>query len=219
MVGWVWAFLGSTTLPGGSDSKKSACSEGNPGFIPGSGGSPREVNGNPLRYSCMENLMDGGACTVHGVAVRHAWVTHCLSTWPLGGAVAPWTTWKEMTWPRVAPAPEGPMNFQVIPMLSVLHTQSQKPVWPENSGSHPRTKTNFHCRRCFRLPYWRARKPSAAVCVLLSTELKVGFNYTSTAAGNILKTLILDWGGFWAWTKTSSFAPRVKLCDPILKGQ
>ena len=42
--------------------------------IPGSGRSPGEGNGNPLQYSCLENLMDRGAwrATVHGVArVRH----------------------------------------------------------------------------------------------------------------------------------------------------
>ena len=31
------------------------------GFIPGSGRSPGGANGNPLRYSCLENPMDGGA--------------------------------------------------------------------------------------------------------------------------------------------------------------
>ena len=29
-----------------------------PGSIPGSGGSPREGNGNPLQYSCLKNPMD-----------------------------------------------------------------------------------------------------------------------------------------------------------------
>ena len=39
------------------------------GLLPGSGGSPREGNGNPLQYSCLENPMDRGAwwATVHGV--------------------------------------------------------------------------------------------------------------------------------------------------------
>ena len=38
-------------------------------LMPGSGGSPREGNGNPLQYSCLENLMDRGAwgATVHGL--------------------------------------------------------------------------------------------------------------------------------------------------------
>ena len=42
-------------FPGGTDSRESACNEGNPGLIPGSGRSPREGNGNPLQYSCLEN--------------------------------------------------------------------------------------------------------------------------------------------------------------------
>ena len=31
------------------------------GWIPGSGRSPGEGYGNPLQYSCLENLMDRGA--------------------------------------------------------------------------------------------------------------------------------------------------------------
>ena len=37
-------------LPGGSDSKESACSVGDPGSIPGSGRSPGEGSGNPLAW-------------------------------------------------------------------------------------------------------------------------------------------------------------------------
>ena len=39
-------------------------------LIPGSGRSPREGNGNPLQYSCLENSLDRGAwwATVHRVA-------------------------------------------------------------------------------------------------------------------------------------------------------
>ena len=56
-------------FPGGSDSKQSACNEGDLGLIPGLGTSPEEGNGNPLQYSCRENLMDRGAwwATIHGV--------------------------------------------------------------------------------------------------------------------------------------------------------
>ena len=41
-----------------------------PGSIPGSGGSPREGNGNPLQYSCLKNPMDRGAwwAAIHWVA-------------------------------------------------------------------------------------------------------------------------------------------------------
>ena len=57
-------------FPHSSVSKESACSAGDPGSIPGLGRSPREGNGNPLQYSCLENSMDRGAwwATAHGVA-------------------------------------------------------------------------------------------------------------------------------------------------------
>ena len=40
------------------------------GLIPRSGKSPGEGHGNPLQYSCLENLMDGGTwqIMVHKVA-------------------------------------------------------------------------------------------------------------------------------------------------------
>ena len=57
-------------FPGGSDGKAPVCNAGDPGLIPGLGRSPREGNGSPLQYSCLENPMNGGAwwATVHGVA-------------------------------------------------------------------------------------------------------------------------------------------------------
>ena len=61
-------------FPGGSEVKASACNVRDQGSIPGLGRPPEERNGNPLRYSCLENLMDGGAwwATVHGLArVEH----------------------------------------------------------------------------------------------------------------------------------------------------
>ena len=64
--------------PHSSVSKKSACSAGDLGSIPGSGRSPGEENGNPLQYSCLGHPMDRGAwqATVHGVTrVRHDLVT------------------------------------------------------------------------------------------------------------------------------------------------
>ena len=48
-------------FPGGSEVKASASNAGDLGSIPGSGRSPGEGNGNPLQYSCLENLMDGEA--------------------------------------------------------------------------------------------------------------------------------------------------------------
>jgi len=59
-------------FPGGSEVKATACNVGDLSSIPGSGRSPEEGNVNPLQYSCLENLMDGGAwsATVHRVAKR-----------------------------------------------------------------------------------------------------------------------------------------------------
>ena len=51
------------------DDKEAAYNAGDPGFIPGSGRSPGEGNGDPLQYSSLENLTDRGAwwASVHGV--------------------------------------------------------------------------------------------------------------------------------------------------------
>ena len=51
----------SKDFPGGSDGKASAYNAGDPGLIPVLGRFPGEGNGNPLQYSCLENLLDGGA--------------------------------------------------------------------------------------------------------------------------------------------------------------
>ena len=55
---------------GGSDGKESACNAGDLDPIPGSGRFPGEGNGNPLQYSCLENLTERGTwrATVHGVS-------------------------------------------------------------------------------------------------------------------------------------------------------
>ena len=43
-------------LPGVSDGRESACNAGGLGSIPGLGRSPGGEHGNPLQYSCLENL-------------------------------------------------------------------------------------------------------------------------------------------------------------------
>ena len=57
-------------FPSGSVVKNPPANAGDMGLIPGLGRSPREGNGNPLQYSCLENPLDKGAwwATVHGVA-------------------------------------------------------------------------------------------------------------------------------------------------------
>ena len=59
-------------VPGGPDSKESACNAGDQGSIPGLGRFPGEGNGYPLQYSFLENPMDRGAwwAAVHGVVKR-----------------------------------------------------------------------------------------------------------------------------------------------------
>ena len=47
---------GKEGFPGGSDGKQSAHNEGDLGSIPGLGRSPGGRHGNPLQYSCLENL-------------------------------------------------------------------------------------------------------------------------------------------------------------------
>ena len=58
-----------TSTFSGSHSKESTSNVGDLGSIPGLGRSPREGNGNPLRYSCLENPMERGTwqATVHRV--------------------------------------------------------------------------------------------------------------------------------------------------------
>ena len=60
--------MGNWGFPSSSTGKETACSEGDPGSIPGWGGSSGE--GNTLQYTYLENSMDKGArhAAVHGGA-------------------------------------------------------------------------------------------------------------------------------------------------------
>ena len=70
---------------GGSEVKAYAHRVGDLGPIPGLGRSPGEGNGTPLQYSCLENLMDGGAwwATVHGVAMSRTRLSDFTFTFTL----------------------------------------------------------------------------------------------------------------------------------------
>ena len=61
--------IGLFGQPNGSDSKESAYDAGDLAVISGLGRSPGGENGNPLKYSGLENPMDRGAwwAIVHGV--------------------------------------------------------------------------------------------------------------------------------------------------------
>ena len=57
-------FIGDRGFPGGSVVKNLPANAGEVGSVPGLGRSPGEGNGNPLKYSCLENPMDRGAWRV-----------------------------------------------------------------------------------------------------------------------------------------------------------
>ena len=59
--------------------KNSLVNAGDSGSIPGSGRSPREGNGNPLRYSCLETPTDRGAWRATAHVVTEADVTEGTS--------------------------------------------------------------------------------------------------------------------------------------------
>ena len=90
--------------PGGSGSKESACNVGDPGWIPGSGWSPGEGNGNPLQYSCLGNLMNRGAwraTVLRTKGVGHDWETNTLRSNPEVSEAVEWkrewaVMWKEL---------------------------------------------------------------------------------------------------------------------------
>ena len=71
-------------FPCGSAAKESASSAGaagDAGSIPGWGRCPGVGNGNPLQYSCLENLMDSVLQSTGLQSVRHDWPTrHTHST-------------------------------------------------------------------------------------------------------------------------------------------
>ena len=70
-------------FPGGSVVKNPSANAGDTGSIPGSGGSPGGVHGNPLQHSCLGNPMEREVwqATVHGVAKnRMGLSTHAALT-------------------------------------------------------------------------------------------------------------------------------------------
>ena len=84
------------------DSKESACNAGDKGSIPGSWRSPREENGNPLQYACLENSMDRGAwhVTVRGVTKGQTglsdfhYIWDSRSEWPVLSKVLQNKSWR-----------------------------------------------------------------------------------------------------------------------------
>jgi len=55
-----WNIVYMNCFTSGSDGKASACNVGEQSLIPELERSPGEGNGNPLQYTCLENLRDRG---------------------------------------------------------------------------------------------------------------------------------------------------------------
>ena len=62
-------------FPGDSVVKNLPANAGDVSFIPLSGSSPGEGNGNPLQHSCLENPMDRGARQARVHRVTEEWDT------------------------------------------------------------------------------------------------------------------------------------------------
>ena len=78
-------LLSSWGFPGGSVVKNLSANTGDAGDMsstPRSGRSPGEANGNPLQYSCLENLLDRGGwqAIVHGVTKSRTRLDICTNS-------------------------------------------------------------------------------------------------------------------------------------------
>ena len=73
----MWYLATVSCFPGDSDGKESACSTGNPGWIPGSEEPLEKTMVTHSSSLAWENPMDKGAwwTAVHGVGNRHKWAT------------------------------------------------------------------------------------------------------------------------------------------------
>ena len=77
------------------ESARQAGAAGDMGSIPGLGRSPGEENSNPLQYSCLENPMNRGACsvTVHRVAKSWTWLIDWACHWIYAQQWDYWIIW------------------------------------------------------------------------------------------------------------------------------
>ena len=86
-------------FPSGSVVKNPPARAGDKDLIPGSGGSPREGNGNRSQYSCLENPRTRGVwqATVHGVAesdvTEHPGNQHWICVLTLWLWIETWASW------------------------------------------------------------------------------------------------------------------------------
>ena len=88
--------------PCGSDGKESSCNAGDPSFIPVSGRSPGEGNGNPLQYSYLETSMDRRVWQARVYGVAKSWTG--LNDYTFTFHVKCWagwiTSWNQHCWEK-----------------------------------------------------------------------------------------------------------------------
>ena len=84
-------------LPGGSDSKESACSAGGLGLIPGSGRAPGEGNGYPLQYSRVAE--PGRLQSTGSQRVGHDRAASTLTFKVIGACLFNLVTFPKLLWP------------------------------------------------------------------------------------------------------------------------
>ena len=117
-------------FPGGSDSKEFICKKHGFDFWVRDN-AHGEGNGNPLQYSCLENPMDRGTCTVHGVAKRRTWLSDFTITFNMFGVGE--------TWPVPRPLPKySSLRFLCVSQPRVEATKDYQ--CSLQSGQHSRTR-------------------------------------------------------------------------------
>ena len=86
------ALMGSSSFPGSSAGKESACNAGDLGSISGLGRSAGEGKGYPLQYPYLENSKDRGAwqAPVHGFAKSWTQLSDFRS-FGMSGFITHWT--------------------------------------------------------------------------------------------------------------------------------
>ena len=118
---WIWGRVSAKDgFPGALASKESPCNTGDPGLIPGSGRFPREGNGNPSQYSCLENPMDRGAWWGHKESdtTKRRTLSQYVSAegeeWNLGTSLAVQRL-------RLCTSTAGTLNSNPDPRTKILH--------------------------------------------------------------------------------------------------
>ena len=120
-------YLERIDSPGDLDGKESACNAGDLGSIPGSGRSPREGNGNPLQYTCLENPIDRGAwqSIVHGVR-KESDTTEPLSTEHQEPNTGPGTFQEPTCKPELLPALATKCTCAIISKVNFANKKNKK---------------------------------------------------------------------------------------------